>query len=358
MGAILPGMDDLRQKIEKALSQLDSSYLTSGLNLDLLHGDASARRYVRISGHASKPSLVAMILAPEQARFSEEAMRGPQADELPFLNIHRYLDRWGVRVPKVHLTDEQLGVVLLEDLGDHTLEHVLQAEDRADIGELYIRAVELLADLQARTSANRDEACLAYTRSFEFDLLRWELDHFIEFIVEADRKQTISGSDRQVVERAFDQLAETIAAWPRGFVHRDFQSRNLMFKDDEIVLIDFQDALLGPAVYDLVALLRDSYVVLEPDLVDRLIDHYLQACARHELERPAKDKFKRQFDQLTVQRKLKDAGRFVFIDRVKGNPNFLPFIPASLKYVAEALAGLEDLADCREVLAKAVVELA
>jgi len=358
MGAILPDMDQLRQKIEKALGQLGSSYSVDGLTLELLHGDASARRYVRVSGDLPQRSLVAMILAPEQARFSEEAMRGPQADELPFLNIHRYLDRSGVRVPRVYLTDESLGVVLLEDLGDNTLERVLQVDDQADIAELYTRAVELLADLQARTTSNRDKACLAYTRSFEFDLLRWELDHFIEYIVVADRKQTLSGPERQVVDQAFDKLAETIAGWSRGFVHRDFQSRNLMFKEDDIVLIDFQDALLGPSVYDLVALLRDSYVVLDTDLVDRLIDCYLQACARHELERPARDKFIRQFDQLTVQRKLKDAGRFVFIDRVKGNPNFLPFIPASLKYVAEALTRLEDLADCQEVMARVVLELA
>jgi hypothetical protein len=67
--------------------------------------------------------------------------------------------------------------------------------------------------------------------------------------------------------------------------------------------------------------------------------------------------FRATFDLLTVQRKLKDAGRFVFIDRVKGNPGFLPAIPASLRYVREALARRPDLATLREILARHVPEL-
>jgi aminoglycoside/choline kinase family phosphotransferase len=116
-------------------------------------------------------------------------------------------------------------------------------------------------------------------------------------------------------------------------------------------LIDFQDALLGTVVYDLVALLRDSYVVLSPALVGRLVDYFVERAGLDAHETRA------LFDLQTVQRKLKDAGRFVFIDRVKHNPSFLQHIPSSQGYVAAALARLPELAPLRALLARHVPAL-
>ena len=104
-------------------------------------------------------------------------------------------------------------------------------------------------------------------------------------------------------------------------MHRDYQSRNLMVRAGEALCwIDFQDALLGPRVYDLVALLNDSYQVFDRAFVEARLDDYARARGLDAAERAA---LGREFDLVTVQRKLKDAGRFVFIDRVKQNPSFL-----------------------------------
>src|SRR5262249_984311 len=112
----------------------------------------------------------------------------------------------------------------------------------------------------------------------------------------------------------------------RGFVHRDYQSRNLMVREGasgaELVWIDFQDALLGPRVYDLVALLNDSYQTFDRGFVEARLDDFARTSGLDEAARVA---LGREFDVVTVQRKLKDAGRFVFIDRVKKNPAFLPY---------------------------------
>jgi aminoglycoside/choline kinase family phosphotransferase len=161
------------------------------------------------------------------------------------------------------------------------------------------------------------------------------------------------------VDRAFEGIAAALDAEPKGFTHRDYQSRNLMvLPSGEQAVIDFQDALLGPRQYDLVALLRDSYVELPPDLVDRMIRRYLEKLALAGGPRLAYAPFRAVFDLLTVQRKLKDAGRFVFIDRVKRNPGFLPSIPASLRYVRDALARRPELAELQGLLARHVPELA
>jgi aminoglycoside/choline kinase family phosphotransferase len=126
----------------------------------------------------------------------------------------------------------------------------------------------------------------------------------------------------------------------------------------EQAIIDFQDALRAPRQYDLVALLRDSYVELPADLVDAMVRRYLARLEAEGGPRLEHGPFRLTFDLLTVQRKLKDAGRFVFIDRVKGNPGFLPNIPASLRYVRAALARLPALAPLQEILARHVPELA
>jgi N-acetylmuramate 1-kinase len=126
----------------------------------------------------------------------------------------------------------------------------------------------------------------------------------------------------------------------------------------ELVVIDFQDALLGLRQYDLVALLRDSYVELPPDFVEAMLDVYLEALAAETGEQVEPKAFKQLFHLLTVQRKLKDAGRFEYINRVKGNPGFLVSIPASLRYVRAAFERLPELSELRRLLAGYVKELA
>jgi Predicted phosphotransferase related to Ser/Thr protein kinases len=351
-------VDDIKVRVDDALKKYLQGVSINGLELTLLHGDASARRYVRIRGGALKKSLVAMVLAPEQARFSEEVMKGPAPPELPFINLQRYLAGIGIRVPEILHVDESLGVVLLEDLGNITLEQEIAQHGEDAVGALYARAIDVLVGLQAATSKHPNPNCLAYTRTFDFDLMRWELDHFREYVVEIDRQVQFSVSERSEVDAAFAGIARELSSLPRVFVHRDFQSRNLMVVSEGLALIDFQDALRGPVMYDLVALLRDSYVVIPEHQLDELIDRYLSSCLRVELPRAEKAEFRRHVDLQTVQRKLKDAGRFVFIDRVKHNPSFLPYIPASLAYVREALNRLPELSRLQDILGKAVPELA
>ncbi|HZA15217.1 MAG TPA: phosphotransferase, partial [Myxococcaceae bacterium] len=202
-----------------------------------------------------------------------------------------------------------------------------------------------------------DPSCIAFSRAFDEDLYDWELHHFREYGLEIWSGKKPSAAQRERLDRIFRRISRELAAAPRGFTHRDYQSRNLMVKDDEIVVIDFQDALQGPRQYDLVALLRDSYVELDASLVDRMLDRYIEAFARLGGERIDAGPFKACFDLLTVQRKLKDAGRFEFINRVKGNPDFLVSIPASLRYVKQALDRLPPLTDLREIVAEYVPEL-
>lgn len=338
----------LKAQVEKAVGRSVGAAPVSKLK-----GDASNRSYYRVG--TPPESWVLMVMPPDAAKKSEEASKGDAPTELPFVNVHRYLTKLGIRVPRILRYDEPAGMMVLEDLTDETFEKALGRGDRA---RWYTRAVELLAHLRARAERDRDPSCLAFTRAFDVELYDWELHHFREWGLEAWSGRVPGTEERSALDTIFKRIATTLAAEPKGFTHRDYQSRNLMVKDDELIVIDFQDALQGPRQYDLVALLRDSYVELERPFVDAMLDAYLVAFEKETKERIDPKPFKRFFDLLTVQRKLKDAGRFEYINRVKGNPGFLVSIPASLRYVKAALEVQPELDDLRRIVAKYVPELA
>ena len=338
----------LRAQVELAIGRSVSSAPVLKLK-----GDASNRSYYRVG--TAPESWVLMVMPPDTLKKSEEVSKGPAPTELPFVNVHRYLTKLGVRVPQILRFDEPAGMMVLEDLTDQTFEAALATTDRT---KLYTQAVELLAKLRARAEKNPDPGCLAFTRAFDEELYDWELHHFREWGLEAWSGKLPTNHERAELDAAFRKIAQELAAAPRGFTHRDYQSRNIMVKGGELVVIDFQDALQGPRQYDLVALLRDSYVELPRDFVDAMLDVYIAAFARETGEKIEPKAFKAFFDLLTVQRKLKDAGRFEFINRVKGNPGFLVSIPASLRYVKAAFDVQPRLGALRKLIAHYVPELA
>lgn len=306
-------------------------------------GGASTRRYLRVE-LADGRSAVAMFVP--DARPEEVTTAGTEAARWPFLEVASLLRERGVRVPEIFGESCEEGLLLIEDLGDETLAVFLERspELRADI---YRTAVVDLANAQ-RALSDLPQSSVVRTRAFDEALLRWELDHFREWGLDAIDK-ALSAEDLAVWNAIADRLARRIASWPRGFVHRDYQSRNLMVKrrqdgSGELVWIDFQDALLGPSAYDLVALLNDSYQSFDRAFREARLDEY--AAARG-LDRAGREALGREVDVITVQRKLKDAGRFIFIDRVKKNPSFLPYFEPSIAKVNDALGRLSDEEDMR-----------
>jgi aminoglycoside/choline kinase family phosphotransferase len=243
----------------------------------------------------------------------------------------------------VYAEDLDQGVVLLEDLGDVTLHQELARRPRSDWPELYTRAIDLLAELHARCEELPAESIVA-RRRFDRALLQWELDHFREWGLEALWGELPSEA-RNDLDAGFARIVSVIESMPYGFVHRDYQSKNLMVRPNgALVVIDFQDALLGPRAYDLVALLCDSYVALDLELQESMIDRYAA------LRRIDPEALHDEFWWVTLHRKLKDAGRFIFIDRVRRNPDFLQWFPQSLVYVGRALQKTPELGGIRELL--------
>jgi hypothetical protein len=308
-----------------------------------MKGGASTRRFFRISLGQNGSRAVAMFTpgAP-----SHEIHKDGGHVRSPFLEVRDLLAERGIRVPALFADGSEQGWVVVEDLGDDTIANYL-VKHPPQKRDVYQRAVLDLARAQQRLH-EVPEKNIVRSRAFDHDLLRWEMEHFIEWGVSA-RGIAISSADRATFESIAARLATRIADWPRGFVHRDYQSRNLMVVPAEsgpfeLAWIDFQDALLGPRVYDLVALLSDSYQEFDPGFIDDRLDEYARAAGLAADERGL---LGREFDWVTVQRKLKDAGRFIFIDRTHQNPSFLPFVEPTIAKARAALSRLSDDPDMR-----------
>jgi N-acetylmuramate 1-kinase len=295
-------------------------------------GGASTRQYFRALLGDGR-SVVAMFV-PEGGA-PEEVHRAHEGQRWPFLEVRDLLAEHGIDVPALFAEDTADGWLVIEDLGEMTLARWL-LDHPGDREAMYTRAVHDLARAQNEL-ATLPAGCVIAGRTFDAELLRWEIEHFREWVLDA-RGLRLAPADRARFDALADHLAEQVASLPSGFVHRDYQSRNLMVvpESDRLVWIDFQDACLGPRVYDLVALLNDSHQAFDRPFVEARLADYADAAGLEGVAELATE-----FDLVTVQRKMKDAGRFVFLDREKGNPSFLRFVP---KTIGKALAALERLA--------------
>jgi len=346
------------------IAQAVETRLSPGLVLKALTplaGDASNRRYYRATVAGGPPhSVIVMQLAePESFKQSEEAVSGGihQISELPFINIMSHLAKAKVPVPALRHYDQSAGLLYLEDFGDVTLAEAVSQADAPSVESRYKQAINVLVQMQINATTPADPGCVAFHRSFDVPLLMWEFDHFLEYGIVARRGSPLPEEDATAIRREFEGIAELLAGQPRVFTHRDYHSRNLMVDGLRLGVIDFQDALMGPTTYDLASLLRDAYIRLDEALVDDLVGYYLDQLAERRFVWTNRAAFRRLFDLTSIQRNLKAAGRFVYIDRVKGNAKFLADIPRVLSYVKRNLEKHPELETLRKHLSPHVPEL-
>ena len=143
---------------------------------------------------------------------------------------------------------------------------------------------------------------------------------------------------REALRAEWPASSAELAAEPRVLCHRDYHSRNLMLHGGTLHVIDFQDARMGPDTYDLVSLLRDSYVDLPERQVDDLIAFFLALDTGAAATPPGGRDFRRRFDLMALQRNLKALGTFGFQTTTRANPVYMQYMPRTLAYVRSNLA--------------------
>lgn len=333
-------MNDTRQSSE--ITDLNTRLLTLLKNgpapkrIVSLAGDASNRSYFRAhyeDGHT------AIIMLQAHAGTHEEAS---------FIEIHQFLERLDLPVPKILAHDADQSVLLLEDLGDDLLETVIGRVSEKEVSDLYVQAVDLLVRMRGVT-VGINSGCRAFDLAFDEEKLMQEMHFFMTHFVSGLCKNKPSPSATALLEEFFLRICRLLSAEPRIFTHRDFHSRNLILHEKRLVMIDFQDARMGPAQYDLASLLRDSYVSLPEHLVDALLDYYAKQTGEADPGR-----FRHIFDMMSLQRNIKALGTFGYQAAVRGSSRYLSSIPRTGAYIATNVALYPEFSRFRRVVEELV----
>jgi len=264
----------------------------------------------------------------------------------PFVMVAGQLEAAGLHVPHIHAQDLEQGFLLLEDLGDRLYLPSLD-EDSAD--RLYGDALGALMAMQACAPA---QGLPPYDR----ELLMQELELFRHWLCGEHLGLALTDADHGMLDTVFEWLVANALEQPQVYVHRDYHSRNLMITPaGNPGVIDFQDAVAGPATYDLVSLLKDAYIRWPLERVEDWAWGYFQLAVQSGVLQPGHDaRFLRWFDLMGVQRHVKVAGIFARLYRRDAKPGYLADIPLVLDYILEIAPRYPELEALAELIRERV----
>ncbi len=315
-------------------------------------GDASTRRYLRCrlerpaGPHECPHSLIVMLMRDAaMARSSEElgvfGEQGPE--EVPFLNVGRFLAGICDAVPEVFAVSRDQTIVLLEDLGDISLWERASSQ-RAQAEALFEQALSLLAGLQA-AAVDDGSGCYAFAQHFDERLFNWELKEFLDY--------GVAGASLGELDMAVAELEETarqLALLPRVFCHRDYHAWNIHVQNGRLRVFDFQDALMGPALYDVASLLTDRCT---PELITETTERNLVLRFYREQGRGGLDSEENTlaaYRLCALQRTLKVLGRFNQLAEVKGKTGYLHFLPSVAATARRLIAQIPNMGAVENLL--------
>ena len=309
-------MSAIRSELRAALEALHA-----GARLETLPGDASNRRFHRLHLQDGGTRIVMDYGSPFEGETDD-------------VRLARIFERAALPVARVLDVLPEAGCLILEDLGDLTLEAALaRAAGGRGIprSDLYRGAVSLAAAISARGTPALERSERAAGPALDEERFLFEMRFFVEnFVV---RFLGRAGASPRLAA-ALDALAREAASHPRVLCHRDFHSRNLMVRPDgALAMVDIQDARWGPDTYDVASLLRDAYVDIDDDEVSELLELY-RLQRQGPPEGPA---LRARFHVVAAQRMIKALGTFGYQIAALDRSRYRAAVPRTLERLARVL---------------------
>ena len=303
----LPNKQPRKQQLQVWINQYTDFKCDS---LNIVSGDASFRRYFRFTdrGH----SIIAVDAPTEHGDVSQ------------FVAVARSYREMGLKVPEVYAYELTQGFYLQQDFGNRQFSDLL-AKDSCD--QLYAKALARIPLIQNCLSTEKGPL-----PAFDAAFMEREMNLFKDWLLDKYLQLSLTNTEQSMLDKVLEGVKKSCLGQPMAGMHRDYHSRNLMLlEDDEIGVIDFQDAVVGPITYDAVSLLRDSY----QDWPKAKVEQWLQEWhAEHYAIYPWAE-FKMWFDCVGMQRHIKIAGIFARLCIRDNKPNFLLDIPHTLGYLID-----------------------
>lgn len=326
--------------IEDLFTQSRDKGICEGEKLELvdrLTGDASTRRYYRL--FTNKRSYVVCLDNPQ----TDPAVPHPFASKQSFLNGA------GIRVTGILDMNLSRGYLLEEDLGDVTfLTHLATIRDENEEFQLYESVVKQLLTLH-RLPKDLVEKCGLFNLAFDHKKYMEEMEFTFKFFFTNFLKYT-DAEGTSKVRSEVEAICSRLAAQPMVLTHRDFHSRNIMVKGEELVFIDFQDARWGIPQYDLVSLLEDCYYELSAENRHRLKRLYFESLPASAHGQGSWEAFQQYYDDMLFQRVFKAIGSFSYIYATRQDARYLKYIGFGMEKIRRTLMGSERYANLRKLL--------
>jgi aminoglycoside/choline kinase family phosphotransferase len=320
------------QKLEKETFNLNSDIhkfiemnIGSKFSITKASEDASFRKYYRVKDNHK--TTILMLAPPEKEPLDQ------------FLFLAKSLEDRSARAPKVYAFDHRLGVILQEDFGTFSLMQYYQKHDNEKNQLIFDHLNETIMHLQKKCS---DIDVPLYSPKILLD----EMNLFHEWYLKG------LDFDQKKLGDIYSFLLKNIDLQTKKFVHRDFHCRNILIKDTEICLIDFQDALIGPITYDLVSYLKDAYHKKnDSQIIDICINYWELARNNFDLPSDFADFFI-DFEMMGTQRHLKILGIFKRLFLRDGKKQYLNDIPLVEDYVINVSEKYPKLSYLKELILK------
>jgi aminoglycoside/choline kinase family phosphotransferase len=293
--------------------------------VEMLAGDASDRCFYRLKA----PNLSSLVLMVHPEPFDLES--------LPYFLHGCFLHELGASVPQIVASYPTDGVLVLQDLGNDTLQLHLAGCGPARRRFLYLQAVQVIALLQREGTPALSDDLPAASTALDRQRLHFEMRFFMQHFVDGLLGSPMPAARIEYLDQWLGRLARRVARYPRVLCHRDFHSRNLMVKGDRLFMVDFQDLRQGPYTYDLASLIHDSYITLPEDLTREMIQFYREIAEVSEVE----EVFGRSLAHTALQRNIKAIGSFAYQAVAKDNKSYLTYILPTLASVSARLAHLQ-----------------
>ena len=301
-----------------------------------LTGDASSRKYYRLQ--TTSANYIACLDQP----FSEQRH--------PFLEVHQFLQQTGVRVPAIYDCDGPKGLLLEEDLGNNTL--LTYGKNFTPQTELttYKKCIDIMVKFQSAALKKKSYSFqqLQFDQAKLDQEVNFSLHHFLSFLVGS--RSAKWSRDVERIKDEFKQINQALSAREKVFTHRDFHSRNIVVKQEELVVIDFQDARLGLPQYDLVSLLEDCYYELDSANKENLKKYYFSQLPCIANDQRDYQSFSHHYDLTTMQRVFKAIGTFAFIFNTKSDARYLKYIGFALEKIKKIMHRHPSLRPLKESL--------
>ena len=266
-----------------------------------------------------------------------------------YVQIARFLDAHGIRVPKIYFHDPAEGLIWIEDLGERDL-YSYQHESWLVRCAFYESALDQIIKLHSLPESVCAEMKEHLPAEFNAALYRWEQKYFFDNCL--GRYFNLNDSKRKELAAlpGLREMAKHLASLPRVLVHRDFQSQNIIIRNGQAYLIDFQGMRPGLAEYDLASLLYDPYVKLSDAERAELILYYRDRQLENGSTIDSDFDFKLRI--CAMQRLMQALGAYGFLGLVKGHKHFLQYIPNALSSLRVVVATIESLQPLASFLAE------